>query len=201
MGKADFDVHAYMKNNLDLIPVLGVKDLSAYYYHYIQSGKAEGRAASNSGTAAKAGEIASFSTKYNEEEDRAVNVGLAAARINGMVIQPGDTFSFSNSIQSRTYENGYVLAPSFASGRVVTSVGGGICQVSSTLYVAMLLSAIPATERYPHSLAVDYVPSGMDSAIVEGAKDLKFRNIFSYPVQINSEAKDGTLTVSIVRAQ
>ena len=84
---------------------------------------------------------------------------------------------------------------------MVTSVGGGICQVSSTLYVAMLLSAIPATERYPHSLAVDYVPSGMDSAIVEGAKDLKFRNIFSYPVQINSEAKDGTLTVSIVRAQ
>ena len=67
---------------------------------------------------------------------------------------------------SRTLENGYVVAPSFAGGRVVSSVGGGICQVSSTLYVTMLLSSIPATERYAHSLNVDYVPKGLDSAIV-----------------------------------
>ena len=151
MGKADFDVRSYMKNNLDLLAVYGIKDLSAYYYHYIQSGKAEGRTVGY--PSRNADEIASFSTQYNTEEDRATNVELAAQRIDGIVIQPGTSFSFSNSIMSRTTENGYVVAPSFASGRVVSSVGGGICQVSSTLYVAMTLSSIPATERYAHSLA------------------------------------------------
>lgn len=197
VGKADFNVRAYMKNNLDLIPVLGIKDLSAYYYHYIQTGKAEGREAAQTGTLTDVNEISSYSTKYNTDEDRAVNIELASGRINGMVIQPKETFSFSNSVLSRTTENGYKLAPSFASGRVVTSIGGGICQVSSTLYVAILLSSIPATERYTHSLEVDYVPQGLDSAIVEGAKDLKFKNPYDYPVCIHSDVKDGNLTVSI----
>ena len=199
VGKADFDVRAYMKNNLDLLATFGVKDLSKYYYHYIQSGKDEGRIATEQGAIGNENEIASFSTKYNTQEDRAVNVELASARINGLVIQPNESFSFSNSIKSRTAENGYVMAPSFAGGRVVTSIGGGICQVSSTLYVTMLLSSIPATERYPHSLDVDYVPDGLDSAIVEGVKDLRFRNPYDYPICIYSSVKDGTLTVSISR--
>lgn len=196
-GRADFDVRAYMKNNLDLITVFGVKDLSNYYYHYIQSGKAEGRQATAKTAKQDVNEIASFSTKYNVEEDRAVNVELASDRINGIVVQPGETFSFSKSILSRTTTNGYVMAPSFAGGKVVSSVGGGICQVSSTLYVTMLLSSIPATERYPHSLDVDYVPKGLDSAIAEGVKDLRFKNPYNYPVSIHSSYKDGTLTVSI----
>lgn len=200
IAKADFDVRAYMKNNIDLIPVLGIKDYSAYYNHYIKTGKSEGRIAVNMNPSGNIDEIGSFSTQYNMEEDRAVNVELASDRINGMVIQPGDTFSFSNSVLSRTLENGYVVAPSFASGRIVTSVGGGICQVSSTLYVAMVLSSLPATERYAHSLAVDYVPTGLDSAIVEGVKDLKFKNVHDYPVCINSTTKDGTLTISISKA-
>lgn len=197
IGRPEFDVHAYMKNNLDLITVFGVKDLSQYYYHYIQSGKEEGRQATAKTAKKDVNEIASFSTKYNVDEDRAVNVELASDRINGMVIQPGDTFSFSNSIMSRTIENGYVVAPSYASGRVVSSVGGGICQVSSTLYVTMLLSSIPATERYPHSLEVDYVPKGLDSAIAEGVKDLRFKNPYDYPISIHSSYEDGILTVSI----
>lgn len=201
VAKADFDVRAYMKNNLDLLAVYGVKDLSKYYYHYIESGKKEGRIATSAKASGAAGELASFSTSYNAEEDRAVNVELASRRIDGIVVQPGEAFSFSNSIQSRTLENGYVVAPSFAGGRVVSSVGGGICQVSSTLYVTMLLSSIPATERYAHSLKVDYVPGGLDSAIVEGAKDLRFRNPYDYPICIRSSAEEGTLTVSIGRAE
>ncbi len=94
-----------------------------------------------------------------------------------------------------------MVAPSFASGRVVSSVGGGICQVSSTLYVAMTLSSIPATERYAHSLAVDYVPKGLDSAIVEGVKDLRFKNLYDYPIRIDSSAENGTLTVAISKAE
>ncbi|NLL76173.1 MAG: VanW family protein [Clostridiales bacterium] len=197
VGKADFNVRAYMKNNLDLLPVLGFDDLRAYYYHYIQSGKAEGRIATAAGVQTDINEISSFSTEYNEDEDRAVNIELASSRIDGIVIQPNETFSFSESILSRTLENGYKIAPSFANGRKVTSIGGGICQVSSTLYVTMLLSAIPATERYGHSLTVDYVPQGFDSAIVEGTKDLKFKNPYDYPICIHSTAKDGNLTVSI----
>ncbi len=200
-AKPDFDVHAYMKNNLDLLVVYGVKDLSKYYYHYMESGAKEGRIATSVKAADNTDEIASFSTNYNAAEDRAVNVELASARIDGIVVQPGESFSFSDSIMSRTLENGYVVAPSFASGRVVSSIGGGICQVSSTLYVTMLLSSIPATERYAHSLEVDYVPKGLDSAIVEGVKDLRFRNPYDYPVCIHSSAKDGTLTGSISTAE
>lgn len=197
-GKADFDVRAYMKNNLDLLALYGINDLSVYYYHYMQSGKAEGRKAT--AQPGREGEIASFSTAYNTEEDRAVNVKLAASRINGMVVGPGEEFSFSKSIMSRTLANGYVVAPSFASGKVVSSVGGGICQVSSTLYVAMMLSSIPATERYAHSLHVDYVPVGLDSAIVEGAKDLRFRNPYDYSIRIDASAENGILTVGISKA-
>lgn len=201
VAKADFDVRAYMKNNLDLLAIYGVKDLSQYYYHYMETGRKEGRIATADGNLGSVNEIASFSTNYNTSEDRAMNVELASNRIDGIVVQPGEVFSFSNSIMSRTIENGYVMAPSFASGRVVSSIGGGICQVSSTLYVTMLLSSIPATERYAHSLEVDYVPKGLDSAIVEGVKDLRFRNPYDYPVCIHSSAKDGMLTVRISKAE
>ena len=196
VGKPSFNVRAYMKNNLDLLTLYGISDLSVYYYHYMRSGKAEGRLATVVQLGGK-GEIASFSTVYDTEEDRAVNVKLAASRINGMVLEPGDEFSFSKSIMSRTLANGYVVAPSFASGKVVSSVGGGICQVSSTLYVVMMLSSIPATERYAHSLHVDYVPEGLDSAIVEGVKDLRFKNPYDYPIRIDATAEDGILTVGI----
>ena len=95
--------------------------------------------------------------------------------------------------------NGYVVAPSFASGRVVSSVGGGICQVSSTIYVSMLLAGIAPSQRYAHSLPVDYVPKGLDSAIVEGYKDLTFTNKFDFPIVINATTQEGVLTVSFLQ--
>lgn len=199
-GNASFQVKAYMYNNLDLLPVYGVKDLSAYYFHYITCGKTEGRkAVFDEKTAYPANTLARFSTSYHPAEDRAINVELAAQRINGMVLQPGETFSFDKSVGTRTLENGYVSAPSFAGGKVVTSVGGGICQVSSTLYVTMLLSGIPAARHYFHSLPVDYVPKGLDAAIVEGYKDLRFTNPFDYPISIQAVTDNGTLTVSLLK--
>ncbi|MCM1136457.1 MAG: VanW family protein [Clostridium sp.] len=196
-GNASFNVKAYMANNLDLLPVYGVKDLSSYYLHYINIGKAEGRVAVyKNGAQPPEGVLSSYSTTYNVKEERAVNVELAAANIDGLVIEPGQKFSFSNSIGSRTLANGYVVAPSFASGRVVSSVGGGICQVSSTIHVAMLLAGIAPTQRYPHSLPVDYVPTGLDSAIVEGYKDLTFTNNFDFALVINTSVENGTLTVT-----
>ncbi|NBJ91806.1 VanW family protein [Parablautia muri] len=199
-GNSSFQVKAYMQNNLDLLPVYGVKDLSKYYLHYISIGQEEDRiAAFKKGAEFPAGVLSSYSTTYDVTEDRAINVELAAARINGMVVRPGEKFSFSNSIGTRTIANGYVVAPSFASGRVVSSVGGGICQVSSTIYVAMLLAYIPPTQRYAHSLPVDYVPTGLDAAIVEGYKDLTFTNNFDYSIGINATTKDGVLTISFLK--
>ncbi len=199
-GNAAFQVKAYMYHNPDLMAAYGIQDLSVYYLHYINCGKAEGRKALfEKGTEFPEGTLASYSTTYDVAENRAVNVELAASRINGTILQPGDTFSYSKAVGTRTLENGYVIAPSFASGKVVSSVGGGICQVSSTLYVTMLLSGIPATQHYLHSLPVAYVPRGLDAAIVENYKDLKFKNSFDYPIAINAAAKDGTLTVSITK--
>lgn len=200
-GNASFQLKAYMYYNPDLMAVYGSKDLSSYYTHYINCGKTENRkAVFEKGDAFPEGTLARFATAYDTAEDRAVNVELSASRINGMIIEPGDTFSYSSSVGTRTIANGYVVAPSFAGGRVVSSVGGGICQTSSTLYAAMVLAGIPAAEHYLHSLPVDYVPRGLDAAIVEGYKDLKFQNNFDYPIAINAAAKDGTLTISIVKA-
>ena len=200
-GNAAFNVHAYMYNNLDLVAVYGAKDLRNYYIHYICHGQKEGRTALyKRGTQPGAGVLASYSTKYNTKEARAVNVELAAARVNGLKIAPGEKFSFSTSVGTRTTANGYVEAPSFAAGKVVTSVGGGICQVSSNIYVVMLLSGITPTQHYFHSLPVDYVPAGLDAAIVEGYKDLTFKNPFDFPIVINATTKNGVLTVSFVKS-
>ena len=77
--------------------------------------------------------------------------------------------------------------------------GGGICQVSSTLYAAMLTAGLPATERHPHSLQVAYIPEGMDATISGTALDLRFTNIFAEPLQIQAAADQGTLTISLYR--
>ena len=83
--------------------------------------------------------------------------------------------------------------------KYVLGTGGGICQVSSTLYAAMLTAGLPATERHPHSLSVGYIPDGMDATISGNALDLQFTNIFDTPIQIQATADQGTLTVSIYK--
>ncbi|HIW81807.1 MAG TPA: VanW family protein [Candidatus Acetatifactor stercoripullorum] len=193
-GMADFNLRAYIQNNGDLMQTFG-EDFAAYCEHYITSGRAEGRTALP-GEGSDPG-LGSYSSTYDVTQQRAVNVELAAQRINGVVLQPGEEFSFSRQVQSRTYENGYVLGPSYAAGREVMSVGGGICQVSSTLYVAMIRAGLPSTERWTHSAPVDYVPQGLDATIAEGTKDLKFVNVYAKPLVINATTQDGVLTVTL----
>ena len=114
-----------------------------------------------------------------------------------MVVQPGQEFSFSNAFGPRTAANGYVKGPMFVGTQTVLGTGGGICQVSSTAYAAMLQGGIQATERHPHSKPVTYLPAGMDATIASGQKDLKFVNTYGYPIIINaSTTPDGTVTVS-----
>lgn len=200
VGNADFNVKAYMKNNLDLVGLLKADDLTLYYTHYANYGLKEGRiAVYQEGQAPKEGVLASHTTYYDETEDRAINVKLAASRINGLVIKPGKSFSYSDSVGSRTVENGYVEGPSFANGKEVSSIGGGICQVSTNLYAAMLLAGIEPTEHHYHGLPVDYAPTGLDAAIAENYLDLRFKNTYNYDIVIEAIAQDGVLTVSLLK--
>lgn len=204
-GNASFDVVIYRDNNPDLIQAFGREDLVSYYLHYINYGKNEGRIASsaNAGIPVHTNEpavqqnlISSYSTRYDPNASRAVNIALSASKLNGMVINPGESFSFSNAIGARTSENGYVIAPVFVNKTTVPGIGGGICQVSSTMYAAMLEGGIKATERHAHSLPVDYIPAGMDATIAAGQKDLRFTNSFGFPLVINAITGNGTVTIS-----
>ena len=142
--------------------------------------------------------IGSCTTKYTAGIPRETNLKVASSRINGTVIQPEDTFSYSKTVLPRTSENGYVKATVIQGGKYVQGMGGGICQVSSTLYAAMLNANLPATERYPHSIPVTYLPKGYDATISGNSKDLKFKNVFDYPVQILANCDAGVLTVTLV---
>ena len=200
MGNSTFNVKAYMKNNLDLVGIFKADDLTEYYAHYANAGKSEGRIAQyQEGQAPEEGVLASHTTYYDVTEQRAINVELAASRINGMVIEPKKSFSYSTAVGTRTVANGYVDGPSIANGKEVSSIGGGICQVSSNLYVSMLLAGIEPSEHHYHGLPVDYVPKGLDAAIAENYLDLRFTNNFTYNIVIEAIAKDGVLTVSLLR--
>ena len=203
-GNAEFDVKAYMENNPDLVRVFGTEDYTSYYLHYISYGKEEGRAAVYTVTDVVTSvptlrPISAYTTAFNSKESRAVNIELAVSRINGIVLQPGQQFSFSDAIGPRTVENGYVEAPVFVNYEVVPGIGGGICQVSSTMYAAMLQGGITATQRHAHSMPVSYIPEGMDATIVAGKKDLTFTNDFVYPIMISASVEGGTVTVGFNR--
>ncbi len=210
-GSAEFNCKAYRNNYKDLQVAFG-KDYKAYCLHYEQYGKKEGRNAvdqlatvtepvETTGTTGAAGNVlGTYSTNYDVTESRATNVEVAASRINGVVLEPGQSFSFSKTVLPRTPQNGYVQGPVISGGRYVMGYGGGICQVSSTLYAAMLSANLPATERHPHSIPASYVPWGMDATISGNAKDLKFVNTLDKTIQISAttDAESGTLTVSII---
>ena len=149
-GSAEFNCLVYRNNYPDLQAAFG-NDYRAYCAHYEAYGKAEGRNAAGNGmalsgaadTAASAEAaantlIGSYATAYNPNISRAVNIALASSRINGLVIQPGESFSFNQAILPRTAANGYVKANVIVNKKYVLGIGGGICQVSSTLYAAML---------------------------------------------------------------
>lgn len=208
-ASAEFNLQVYKSSYKDLEEAFG-DNLAAYCRHYISFGKKEGRIANKPEAAnvnmenapaelLRTGQtIGTCTTYYNAKIPRATNVILAASRINGVTLQPGEQFSYNIAVLPRTTANGYVNAPVFVNGGHGMGIGGGICQVSSTLYAAMLNCGLPATERHPHSLPVTYLPAGYDATISGNAKDLKFVNIYSQPLQIRASADDGVLTVWLV---
>lgn len=129
--------------------------------------------------------LGSFATDYSTSAaGRCTNVENATSLINGTVIYPGETFSVHDTISPITLDNGYAMAGAYENGTVVESVGGGVCQVSSTLYNAVIRAELEIVERFPHSMVVTYVQPSQDAAIAGDYKDLKFKNNLDTPIYI-----------------
>jgi vancomycin resistance protein YoaR len=143
--------------------------------------------------------LGTFTTKYySSGKDRCTNVANGCRLINGHTLYPGEQMSVSQTISPMTEENGYALAGSYLNGLVVESFGGGICQVSTTLYQAVLRAELQVDERYNHSMVVNYVAHSGDAAIAEGIKDFKFTNNKDTPVYIEGyTTPDKTITFTI----
>lgn len=142
--------------------------------------------------------LGKYATTYaTYQVERSSNVATAAGRINGTVLEPGETFSTIKVIKDRTEANGYKSAPEYSSGKVVSGIGGGVCQVSTTLYNAVLNAELKVVERSPHSMVVAYVPVSRDAAISGDYKDFKFKNNTDYPVYIMGSASGGVLSFRV----
>lgn len=113
------------------------------------------------------------------------------------MLLPGERFSFNSIVGPTTASKGYLLAGAYSAGELVENYGGGICQVSSTIYNAILYANLEIVERYNHSSVVSYVAPGRDATISYGAKDLKFKNPREYAIKINAKASNGILDVEV----
>lgn len=142
--------------------------------------------------------LGSYSTTYNAyQTERSTNVATATGRINGTILYPGETFSTVKVIKDRTIENGYKTAPEYSSGKVIDGIGGGVCQVSTTLYNAVINAELEIVERSPHSMVVSYVDVSRDAAIAGDYKDFKFKNNSEYPIYLMGSAYNGVLSFKV----
>jgi vancomycin resistance protein YoaR len=137
-------------------------------------------------------------TKVGGTSARKSNVRLSAAAINGFVMNTGDVFSYNGVVGQRTAANGYQAAPAYVKGETVDEIGGGICQTSSTLYLACLRSNLEITERYAHRYIPAYITAGMDATVSWGGPDYKFTNDTNYPIKIVTSYEGSYLTVKIL---
>lgn len=143
--------------------------------------------------------LGSFTTSFSgSSADRKANIKNGCSLIDGVTLYPGEEFSTYQRVSPFTEGNGYFMAGSYLNGRVVDSLGGGICQVSSTLYNAVLLAELNVTMRYNHSMTVSYVDISADAAIAESSgKDFKFVNNLEYPIYIEGYTENNRLTFNI----
>lgn len=142
--------------------------------------------------------LAKFSTNYNARDtDRTTNLSLAAEKINGTVLMPGETFSYNTVVGERTIAAGYKEAAMYQNGEVVDGLGGGICQISTTLYNAVLYSNLEIVERRNHQFVPSYSKAGRDATVVYGSIDFKFKNTRNYPVKILCTVSGGVAKCEI----
>lgn len=143
-------------------------------------------------------QLATFTTRYDVSDvDRSTNLRIACQKINGKVVLAGDTFSYNQALGKRTEAAGYKNGKVYEAGQVVDGIGGGICQISSTLYNTALLANLDIVERRNHQFVTSYVPAGRDATVVYGVTDFKFKNTRKYPVRIVASANNGIATISM----
>ena len=142
--------------------------------------------------------LSTYSTKYStRDKDRTTNLQLAANKINGTVLMPGEIFSYNQVVGERTIAAGYKEAPIYVSGEVVDGLGGGICQITSTLYNAVLYANLGIVSRSNHQFVPSYVTASRDATVVYGAIDFKFKNTRDYPIKITCSVSNGIATFNI----
>jgi vancomycin resistance protein YoaR len=141
--------------------------------------------------------LGTYTTSYSGAAGRMQNVENATAFINGSLIMPGEEYDVNAVMEPYTEENGYAYAAEYASGKVVQGLGGGICQVSTTLYNAVLYAELEVVERYPHSMTVGYVDLSRDAAIAGTTKNFVFKNNYDTPIYIAGGCSGGQLTFTI----
>ena len=142
--------------------------------------------------------LGSVSTNHTNNSNRNTNLKLACQALNGKIIRPGETFSYNAALGERTKDKGYKPAGAYIAGKTVDTVGGGICQVSSTLYYACLKADLEIVERYAHGYTVSYMPYGMDATVSWGTLDYKFKNNTDYPIRIEASVSGGQVHVKLI---
>jgi vancomycin resistance protein YoaR len=143
--------------------------------------------------------MATFSTSLKGRTPAQIhNARLAAEGIDGLTVKPEETVSYNKTVRSWSLDQGYVKAPVSFDGEMIAAFGGGVCQTSSTLYNAVLLSGLQVVERHPHSFCPSYVAPGRDAAVAFPGVDLRFRNPYPFPVRIMAKLQTQRLTITVL---
>lgn len=137
-------------------------------------------------------------TKHTQDENRNNNLRRACTSMNGIILQPGEVFSYNDTLGPRTKENGYLRAGAYSGWELVQAYGGGICQGSSTVYCAALYADLEILQRKNHGYKVGYLDAGLDATVNWGGPDFQFRNNTHFPIKIEAEVSDGYVKVSIL---
>lgn len=143
-------------------------------------------------------ELGSYYTLHASAYGRAMNIQNAAGKLNEKIILPGEVFSFNETVGKRTVENGFYSAPEYSGGQSVIGIGGGTCQVSTTLYNAILKANLEIVERTNHSMTVGYAPFGQDATVADSGIDLKFKNNTPYPIKLQTETPPGKVVAKVI---
>ena len=142
--------------------------------------------------------LGEYETKHNTNENRNTNLRLLCQALDGHIVQPGETFSYNGVVGERTAEKGYLPAPAYSGSRLVDTIGGGVCQGSTTLYNCVLLAGLEVVFRACHGAKVTYVPAGLDAAVNYLTTDFQFRNQYRFPVKIRAEVSDGYVKMKLL---
>ncbi len=142
--------------------------------------------------------LGSCATALVPDRNRTMNIDLALKRLQGVTVESGKIFSFNKAVGRRTAGRGFLPAPVLFQNRLNNLIGGGVCQVSSTLYNAALLADLEIVERYRHSSPVTYLPLGLDATVSYGYRDLRFRNTRPFPVMITASLTEEMMTLSVL---